>query len=440
MCPAGNKLYKKAKKIIPGGNQLLSKRPEMFLPDRWPSYYKKSQGIKIWDLRNKCYEDFSIMSIGQCSLGYSNPEVNNAVKKAIDLGSTSTLNSEEEVKLADRLIKIHKGMEMVRFGKTGGEACAIAVRVARAATGRSKIIASGYFGWHDWYLASNLKNKKSLDNLLLPGLDTAGVPKELKGTTLALKYGDIKGLKKIFDKQGKNIAGIIVEVQRGRLPNLEFLNLARKLCDKYKSVLIFDEVSSGFRINLGAIYLNYNLKPDIVTLGKALGNGFPISAIMGKKSIMQCAQNTFISSSYWTERLGYVAALETIKQYEKNNVDRHLKNIGKYFDEKFKMVIKDLNLNFQNSGLISVPILSFNSGSKLLDLKIKTYLTQEMLKKGYIFSNVIYLSLRHNKKNLDKFFECFHKILKDNSKNFSHNYFKKKIKGPISHSGFKRLT
>ena len=159
MCPAGNKLYKKAKKIIPGGNQLLSKRPEMFLPDRWPSYYKKSQGIKIWDLRNKCYEDFSIMSIGQCSLGYSNPEVNNAVKKAIDLGSTSTLNSEEEVKLADRLIKIHKGMEMVRFGKTGGEACAIAVRVARAATGRSKIIASGYFGWHDWYLASNLKNK-----------------------------------------------------------------------------------------------------------------------------------------------------------------------------------------------------------------------------------------------------------------------------------------
>ena len=168
----------------------------MFLPDRWPSYYKKSQGIKIWDLKNKCYEDFSIMSIGQCSLGYSNPEVNNSVKKAIDLGSTSTLNSEEEVKLADRLIKIHRGMEMVRFGKTGGEACAIAVRVARAATGRSKIIASGYFGWHDWYLASNLKDKKSLDNLLLPGLDTAGVPKELKGTTLALRYGDIKGLKK----------------------------------------------------------------------------------------------------------------------------------------------------------------------------------------------------------------------------------------------------
>ena len=255
----------------------------MFLPNLWPSYYKRSKDIKIWDLNNRCYEDFSIMSIGQCSLGYSNKEVNKAVTRAIKFGSTSTLNSEEEVELANKLVQIHKGMEMVRFGKTGGEACAIAVRIARAFTGRSKIIASGYFGWHDWYLASNLKNKKSLDNLLLPGLDTAGVPKELRGTTMALKYGDIKNLKKLFYKHGKSIAGIIVEVQRSREPNLEFLKLARKLCNKYKSVLIFDEVSSGFRINLGALYLNYNLKPDIVTLGKALGNGFSYFRSYGKK-------------------------------------------------------------------------------------------------------------------------------------------------------------
>ena len=440
MSKIGKKLYSQAKKIIPGGNQFLSKRPEMFLPNQCPSYYKKSNGIKIWDLNNKCYEDFSIMSIGQCSLGYSNPQVNNAVKKAINSGSTSTLNSEEEVKLADKLLKIHKGMEMVRFGKTGGEACAIAVRIARAATGRSKIIASGYFGWHDWYLASNLKNKKSLDKLLLPGLDTAGVPKELKGTTLALKHGDLDGLKRIFSKNRNKIAGIILEVQRNRSPNLEFLQLARKLCNKYKSVLIFDEVSSGFRINLGALYLNYNLKPDIVTLGKALGNGFPISAVMGKKKIMQSAQDTFISSSYWTERIGYVAALATIKQYQEMKVDVHLKKIGKYFDTEFKGISKELNLNFQNNGLISVPILSFNSGSQLMDLQIKTFLTQEMLKRGYIFSNVIYLSFKHNKNNINKFFDNFYQILKKHSKNFSPGFFKKILRGPICHSGFKRLT
>ncbi len=440
MSKKGKNLYIKAKKIIPGGNQLLSKRPEMFLPNLWPSYYKRSKDIKIWDLNNRCYEDFSIMSIGQCSLGYSNKEVNTAVTRAIKFGSTSTLNSEEEVKLANKLVQIHKGMDMVRFGKTGGEACAIAVRIARAFTGRSKIIASGYFGWHDWYLASNLKNKKSLDNLLLPGLDTAGVPKELRGTTMALKYGDIKNLKKLFYKHGKSIAGIIVEVQRSREPNLEFLKLARKLCNKYKSVLIFDEVSSGFRINLGALYLNYNLKPDIVTLGKALGNGFPISAVMGKKNVMESAQGTFISSSYWTERTGFVAGLETLRQFKKKNVGGYLRNIGSYFDKNFKSLSNDLKLNFKNNGLISVPIISFNSGNKSIDLQIKTFLTQEMLKRGYIFSNAIYLSYKHNKKNIDRFFDNLYEVLRKNHKNFSPKFFKKKLNGPVCHSGFKRLT
>ena len=440
MSKKGKNLYIKAKKIIPGGNQLLSKRPEMFLPNLWPSYYKRSKDIKIWDLNNRCYEDFSIMSIGQCSLGYSNKEVNKAVTRAIKFGSTSTLNSEEEVELANKLVQIHKGMEMVRFGKTGGEACAIAVRIARAFTGRSKIIASGYFGWHDWYLAANLKNKKSLDNLLLPGLDTAGVPKELRGTTMALKYGDIKNLKKLFYKHGKSIAGIIVEVQRSREPNLEFLKLARKLCNKYKSVLIFDEVSSGFRINLGALYLNYNLKPDIVTLGKALGNGFPISAVMGKKNVMESAQGTFISSSYWTERTGFVAGLETLRQFKKKNVGGYLRNIGSYFDKNFKSLSNDLKLNFKNNGLISVPIISFNSGNKSIDLQIKTFLTQEMLKRGYIFSNAIYLSYKHNKKNIDRFFDNLYEVLRKNHKNFSPKFFKKKLNGPVCHSGFKRLT
>lgn len=440
MSNVGKKLYIKAKKMIPGGNQLLSKRPEMFLPNQWPAYYKKSKGIKTWDLNNKCYEDFSIMSIGQCSLGYANPAVNKAVKKAINFGSTSTLNSKEEAILAEKLLKIHKDLDMVRFAKTGGEACAIAVRIARALTGRSKIIASGYFGWHDWYLASNLKNKKSLDNLLLPGLDVAGVPKELKGTSLALKYGDEEGLKKLFSKHQNKIAGIILEVQRSRTPNLKFLNLARRLCDKYKSVLIFDEVSSGFRLKIGGLYSSYNLKPDLVTLGKALGNGFSISAIMGKKNVMQAAQGTFISSSYWTERIGYTAALATLKEYQKQKTDQHLKKIGMYFDKNFKKIIREFQLNYENNGLISAPILSFNSGDQLLDLKIKTFLTQEMLKKGYIFSNVIYLSLKHNYKNIDRFFDNFHQILKKDSENFSHRFFKKNIKGPIAHSGFRRLT
>ena len=216
--------------------------------------------------------------------------------------------------------------------------------------------------------------------------------------------------------------------------------MARRLCDKYKSVLIFDEVSSGFRLKIGGLYSSYNLKPDLVTLGKALGNGFSISAVMGKKNVMQAAQSTFISSSYWTERIGYTAALATLEEYKKQKTDKHLKKIGIYFDKKFKKIISEFQLNFENNGLLSTPILSYNSGDQLLDIKIKTFLTQEMLKKGYIFSNVIYLSLKHNYKNIDRFFDNFHQILKKDSQNFSHSFFKKNIKGPIAHSGFRRLT
>ena len=421
----GKKLYKKAKKIIPGGNQLLSKRPEMFLPDQWPSYYKKASGIEIWDLNNKRFKDFSIMSIGQCSLGYANKKIDQAVIKAIKNGSTSTLNSYEEVNLADKLLNIHKGLDMVRFAKTGGEACSIAVRIARAATGRSKIIASGYFGWQDWYLAANLANKTNLDKLLLPGLESLGVPKELSGTTLTVLNGDKERLEDLFN-ENNDIAGVIVEVQRNRKPNLEFLKLARKLCDKNKSVLIFDEVSSGFRLRVGGLYKNYNLKPDILTLGKALGNGYPISAILGKKEVMENAQKSFISSSYWTERLGYVAGLATIEEYQRVKADKYLIKIGRYFDKKFLQLTKELKLPFENNGLISVPIISFNSGNQDMDLKIKTFLTQEMLKKGYIFSNVIYLSINHNKKYIDKFFYDLHSILRKDYNRFSSKFFLKK--------------
>lgn len=435
----GQKLYKKAKKIIPGGNQLLSKRPEMFLPNLWPSYYQKSKGIKVWDLNGKVYNDFSIMSIGQCPLGYAFKDINNAVKKAIDKGSTSTLNSFEEFKLAEKLVDIHRGMESVRFSKTGGEACAIAVRIARAYTNKSIIVASGYFGWHDWYLASNLK-KGSLDNLLLPGLEPKGVPKELSGTCLTVDYGNTEQLQKVFKKYGKRIAAFIVEPQRNRKMNTKFLETARKLTKKNNSVLIYCEVSSGFRVKTGGLYTNYKINPDIVTLGKALGNGFPISAIMGNKDVMSAVQDSFISSSYWTERTGYVAGLKVIEVFEKFKIANYLKKIGNYFDKQFKKMNDDLNLSFINRGLISVPIINYNSGDTLLDRKIKTFITQEMLSKNYLVSNVLYLSLSHNKKNIDKYFERLYEILFKAKNNLNHEYLDSQIKDEVCHSDFKRLT
>src|SRR5262245_61909353 len=162
--------YREAKNLIPGGTQLLSKRPELYLPDQWPTYYTRAKGVEVWDLDGKRYIDMMSAAIGACPLGFADDDVNAAVKRAIDLGNATSINCIEEVELAELLIEVHPWAHMVRYARSGGEAMAIAVRIARAATGRDVVAICGYHGWHDWYLAANLASEKALDGHLLPGL------------------------------------------------------------------------------------------------------------------------------------------------------------------------------------------------------------------------------------------------------------------------------
>ena len=433
----GQKLYKKAKKIIPGGNQFLSKRPEMYLPDYWPTYYKKAKGCKIWDLDDNKYTDMSVMGVGSCPLGYSNYKVNLAVINSLKNGSFSTLNSFEEVELAERLISLHPYMEMVRFARTGGEANAIAIRIARSITNKSKVAVCGYHGWHDWYLSTNLNRENNLDNLLLPGLQVNGIPKELANTSLPFSYGKINELEKHIEQYGDEIGVICMEVQRGNQINLEFIKKVIKIGRKLNAVIIFDEISSGFRLATGGLYKNYNLEPDMVLLGKALGNGYGIAAIMGKREIMDAAQKSFISSGYWSERTGYVAAIETIKIFEEESVIEKLILNSEYFRKTFKKLFQELNLNIELDGLQTIPLLKINEKNPT---EIKTFFTQEMLKKGYLASNLTFLSISHTKSVIKRYaddsFEVFTKLKKyirdENLIDF--------IDGKICHSGFKRLT
>jgi glutamate-1-semialdehyde 2,1-aminomutase len=433
----GQDLYIRAKEIIPGGNQLLSKRPEMFLPEKWPAYYKRAKGIEVWDWDDNKYFDMSIMGIGASSLGYANPAVSKAVKKAIDNGVVSTLNSYEEVELAEKLIDLHPYMEMARFARTGGEADAIAVRIARAASGKSKVAVCGYHGWHDWYLATNLGDSSNLNDLLLPGLSPAGVPRQLEKTNLAFHYGNIMELEGIIDMHGKDLGAIVVEVQRSKDVDIPFLKSVQQIAKKNNTVLIFDEVSSSFRISVGALYKLYDLEPDIVTIGKALGNGHPIAAILGKRNVMEAAQNSFISSTYWTERVGFVAALETINQFEKHNVVEYLKSLGSYIDLKLVEIFEDLDLLIRNVGIQTIPILAIEEPSPLI---IKTIYTQEMLKRGFLASNVIYLSYAHTEAVIDKFISESHKVFSDIKLAQKKGKLNDLLEGPVCHSGFSRLT
>ena len=431
----GQKLWKKAKNLIPGGNMLLSKRPEMFLPDKWPTYFSKSNNCNVWSLDNKKYCDLSTMSVGTNILGYANKKINSAVIASIKKGNMSSLNCPEEVELADKLISMHPWFDMVRFAKTGGESNAIAIRIARAYSGKDNIAICGYHGWHDWYLSANIKSKNKLNTHLLPGLSTIGVPKKLAHTVFPFEYNNFQEFKKIC--KINNIGVVKMEVFRNFEPKDNFLQKIRTYCTKNKIVLIFDECTSGFRASFGGLHKNYQVKPDICILGKALGNGFPITAVLGKRSIMNKAQTTFISSTFWTERTGFVAALKTLEIMEKEKSWKKISKLGKEIKSKWIELSKKHKISIQVLGLDAIPNFVIKSKKWLL---YKTFITNELLKKNILGSNVIYLSTCHNKNILKRYFKILDYIFKDIS-NFENNKSLDKInKLKICHSGFKRLN
>ncbi len=428
----GQKLWLKAEKIIPGGNGLLSKRPDRYLPKFWPTYFSRSKGINIWDLENNKYLDMAQMGMGACILGYANKEIDQKVKKIIGKGINSTLNCPEEFELAQKLLRYDKFADQVKFAKGGGEAMSIAVRLARAKSGKDIVAFSGYHGWHDWYLATNLKNRNNLKDHLLPGLEPLGVPKKLKNSVIPFEYNNTKAFKKI-DK--KNLAAIIIEGSRYFYPSKEFILEIQKTCKKNNICFIIDEITSGWRSTIGGVYKQLKIRPDIVVYGKGLGNGYPISCIVGKKKYMNYAIKSFISSTAWTERIGFVAANATINYFTRNNVHKHILSIGKQIKKGWISLAKKHNIKLRVSDVI--PLCSFFLDYSNKD-ELYTFFSKEMLKHKIIASNSVYVSYAHKKKDIIKYLKICDKVF-----NKMNNFIKTKKrmkKSEIRYSGFTRLT
>jgi glutamate-1-semialdehyde aminotransferase len=256
-------LYERAKRLIPGGTQLLSKRPELFLPGKWPAYYDRAKGCEIWDLDGNHYVDMITMGIGACILGYADPDVDRAVIEAVRKGSMTSLNAPEEVSLAELLCELHPWAQMVRYCRTGGEAMAIAVRIARASTHRDKVLFCGYHGWHDWYLAANLSDDTALDGHLLPGLDPAGVPRSLRGFSIPFAFNDSEALRSLAFAHEGQIAAIVLESVRNDPPSPEFAAALRDIASRSGIVVIVDEITAGWRLTLGGAHLVTGVTPDI---------------------------------------------------------------------------------------------------------------------------------------------------------------------------------
>ena len=431
----GQELYKRAKQIIPGGTMLLSKRPEQFLPENWPAYYSRSKGCQVWDLDGKEYIDCSMMGIGTNTLGYANEEVDEAVMRVIRDGNLTTFNCPEEVYLAEKLIELDPWAGGVRYTRGGGEANSVCIRIARAATGKDKVAICGYHGWHDWYVSVNLGDSDALAGHLLPGIPPAGVPKGLRGSTIPFRYNNFEELLDVVNHN--ELAAIKMEVCRNFGPEDDFLQKVRDLATERGIILIFDECTSGFRETFGGLYKKYGVEPDMAIYSKTIGNGYAICAVVGRKDVMSAAQRTWISSTFWTERIGPTAALATLKVMERVKSWEVITAIGNSNKQRWQALADKYGLEIEQWGIPALAGYNFKSKNHLA---YKTFITQEMLKRGYLAGNSMYPCIAHTQEILDDYFFELDKVFAQIRDFEDGKDVMKSLDGPICQSGFNRLN
>lgn len=430
----GEKLWTRAKRVIPGGNHLLSKRSEIHLPAGWPAYFSRTSGCQVWDLDGKPYWDVGFMGIGTNILGYSHPKVDEAVRQVVAEGNLSTLNCPEEVYLAEKLCDIHPWADMARFTRSGGEAGVVAVRIARAASGKDGVAICGYHGWHDWYLSANLSDDGALDKHLLSGLEPKGVPHSLRGLVRPFSYNDLPALRQILEMG--DVGTVFMEVERSTPPDPGFLEGVRALADKHGAVLVFDECTSGFRRVLGGLHLHYGVDPDMAIFGKTLGNGYAINAVIGRESVMQSAQGTFISSTFWSERIGPVAALASLAVMEDEHAPEQVHAIGEWVRASWSQIAHDKGLPIDISG---IPALNVFSLPDYDPAEVKTFLTSDMLSEGFLTSTALYASLSHTPEVLAAYLEYWGRSL-DKIAEHGPDRLGDFLPHGVAQSGFQRLN
>ena len=430
-------LYRKAKTIIPGGTQLLSKRPELAAPDQWPAYFREARGCEVWDIDGRHYYDCHFSAVSATILGFRDPDVTAAVRRRLSLGSVCSLNPPEEVELAERLCAIHPWAEQARFTRAGGEAMAVAVRIARATTDRSAVAVCGYHGWHDWYLAANLGETDALRGHLLPGLDPLGVPRELRDTNFPFTYNSREEFQRILDGQGHRLAAVVMEPCRYHDPAPGFLEYVRDAAHAAGALVIFDEVTIGWRLVYGGAHLRLGVAPDIAVFGKTLSNGHLMAAVIGARDAMAGAHGSFISSSYWTEGVGPAAALATLSKMERIDVPAHCRRMGSRVQEAWRASAQRHNLPVEVED--GYPALAHFAFDHELAAELKTLYAQCMLERGFLAGLTISITLAHTDEVIDMYAAAIDEVFAEISDALRKGDVKDRLKGPVAHSGFRRL-
>lgn len=397
---------------IIGWGQLLSKRVDQFSMDHWPPYFEKASGTKI-TVAGRTFTDLSISGIGACCLGYANEFVDDRVVERIKNGVSTSVNSIDEFECAEKLLGIHPWAESARFTRSGGEALALAVRLSRASTGRDIVLFSGYHGWHDWYLSSNLRDTSTLDNHLISGLQPRGVPSALEGTAYPLQFDCMESISEAFKLYGNRVAAVVFEIARDREASKEWLAAIRQYADDYGAIVCVDEISSGFRHSTGGYHKLLGFTPDVAVFSKALGNGFAISAVIGKKFVMAPGARLFMSSTNWTEGVGFAAASAVMDYYESYDPGKKLIDIGEYFQSMVRRVSDEIpEMGIRVGG---IPGLSFWSSSRDDFSLFKTFFTACGIDRDLLVGSRFYPNIAMKMSDIDVYEEllrnCAHEFL-----------------------------
>lgn len=384
-------LYHEAMNLIPGATQLISRRPTRYAYGFSPAYAISGKGSRFTDVDGNVFIDW-VSGIGATILGYCDSIVDNAVKRQIDLGTMYSVSHPIELELAELLINRIPCAEMVRFAKGGGDACAIAIRIARGTTGKDKILFSGYHGWHDWYLAAN-HDTGELDTHLFPGIDPVGVPKALKNTALPFAYDDLDALSCLLDAHHNDVAAIMMEPLRSDFPSEGYLQGVRDLADKHGVLLIFDEVSTGFRPSSAGIQPVVDVQPDIAVFAKSISNGYPMGAVVGSRDAMEPAARMFISSTYWSDTIGIRAAITTLEEIESRQTAKTIHKTGRILKTEVNALFQKYSVPVTCAGVDWHPYLQFEAGhdSPLL----QTLFIQEMAKRSIHMGTSFYINASH---------------------------------------------
>ena len=391
--------YAKADRLIPGRTQLISRRASSFAHPISPIYAAHAKGSRFTDVDGNEYIDWT-NAVTAIILGHADDVVDAAVKAQIDKGSLYSLNSPLEIELAELLVDTIPSAEMVRYTKGGGEACAVAVRIARGTTGKDTILFSGYHGWHDWYQSANYLADPETDEFPFAGIEPIGVPRALAGTAVPFTYGDLGSLEKAFAEHKGEVAAVMMEPMRSEPPAPGYLEAVKTMCHANDALFILDEVSSGWRLSLGSAQEWLGVTPDMSTFAKSMSNGYAMGCVVGSRAAMEPAGRMFVSSSYWSETVGLAASIATIGELKRRDGPARFKELGEKVKAALQGAIDAVGIAASVTGVHTLPTLVFDLPDPALKKPIETLFIQEMVKRGVFCHMTFTATLAHSDEDI----------------------------------------